>query len=74
MDDVSETPDRLVDTVEAARMLGVHKNTLEKARTYGGPNAMSFIKIGRLVKYSLREIALHKARNTYASTGECSGY
>jgi excisionase family DNA binding protein len=38
-----------VDTTEAAKILGLSKSTLEKARLYGG--GPPFLKLGRLVKY-----------------------
>lgn len=66
--------DRLIDTEEAARILGVSVNTLCKARVYGGANAVPFVKLGRLVRYSTRTIANHVAANTFASTSDRCGY
>lgn len=74
MNDEEKSDDRLIDTNEAAERLGIRPNTLRKARVYGGPNAIRFVKIGRLVKYSVREIAAHVARNTFESTDQAAGY
>lgn len=41
--------DALLDTKTAAGRLGLHPNTLEKFRTYGG--GPKFVKIGRTVRY-----------------------
>lgn len=73
MEEDAEPTDRLVDTEEAARLLGLKPNTLNKARVYGGANAIRFVKLGRSVKYSTREIARHVALNTFASTGQITG-
>lgn len=74
MQDLDEAPDRLINTVEAARLLGLSVNTLCKRRVYGGPQAIPFVKLGRLVKYSTRELARHVAMNTVTSTSERNGY
>ena len=60
--------DRLVNTNEAARMLGQQPGTLRKQRVYGG--GCHFLKIGRSVRYSVRDLNLFKAMNRVASTSE----
>lgn len=63
--------DHLVDTREAARLLGVAYQTMVNARVYGGGAAVPFIKIGRTVRYSTHAIARHKLTRTHTCT---SGY
>lgn len=60
--------DLLVDTHEAARLLGMKEGTLRKQRVYGG--GCHFHKLNRAVRYSMRDIAQHKAMNRVASTSE----
>lgn len=73
-DRTDESVDRLIDTEEAARILGVSVNTLCKARVYGGANALPFVKLGRLVRYKMRTIERHVAANTVTSTSQRGGY
>jgi hypothetical protein len=60
--------DRLVDTFEAARLLGQKPGTLRKQRVYGG--GCHYHKIGRSVRYSVHDIARFRAMNRVASTSE----
>lgn len=60
--------DLLVDTHVAARLLGMKEGTLRKQRVYGG--GCHFHKLNRAVRYSMRDIAQHKAMNRVASTSE----
>lgn len=73
-DRTDDAADRLIDTEEAARILGVSMNTLCKARVYGGANALPFVKLGRRVRYSMRAIERHVAANTFTSTSQRCGY
>jgi predicted DNA-binding transcriptional regulator AlpA len=63
---------RLVDTPRAAEYLGLAKNTLDKMRIYGRrqDNSPRFVKLGRSVRYDLRELDAYIARNTTISTSE----
>ena len=65
-----EGEDRLVDTHEAAKRLGVGYRTLMNARIYGGPAAIPWVTIGTSVRYSLREIDRYIRANTRTSTSE----
>jgi predicted DNA-binding transcriptional regulator AlpA len=64
-----DSPDeRLVSAKEAARILGVHPNTLCKWRIYGrGPQ---FIKVGRRIRYSTNKISTWMSERTYSNTSE----
>lgn len=69
-DDTNDAPDRLIDTREAAAMLGIADNTLRKARIYKTPNSVRYVKLGSRVRYSTREIARHIRANTISNTAE----
>ncbi|PCG15747.1 helix-turn-helix transcriptional regulator [Sphingomonas adhaesiva] len=60
--------DHLVDTFEAARLLGTTPAMMRQLRCYGG--GPCYIKLGRSVRYSIRDIEMHKAKNRVASTSE----
>lgn len=61
-------PDRLIDEVEAADILGVKKQTMGVWRIRGcGP---AFVKIGRLVKYKLSDIRNYIDSRTVSNTAE----
>lgn len=56
----------LLTPIEAAAILKVKTNTLARWRVDGeGP---SFIRVGRSVRYSAREITRFIARQTHSST------
>lgn len=63
---------RMVDTDAAAEYLAMAKNTLEKMRVYGrkDDNAPRFVKIGRLVRYDIRDLDDYIDRNKTISTSE----
>lgn len=65
-----EGEDRLIDTHEAAKRLGIGYRTLMNARIYGGPAAIPWVTIGRSVRYSSREIDRYIRANTRTSTSE----
>lgn len=65
---IDEGEDRLIDTHEAAKRLGVGYRTLMNARIYGGPAAIPWVTIGRSVRYSTREIDRYIRANTRTST------
>ena len=46
----------LVDTSEAARMLGVSASLLEKWRFFREPDAPPYTKIGRCVRYRVTDL------------------
>ena len=62
--------DRLIDTHEAAKRLGVAYRTLMNARIYGGAAAVPWVRIGRSIRYSTREIDRYIRANTRTSTSE----
>jgi predicted DNA-binding transcriptional regulator AlpA len=52
------TPETLIDSREAARMLGVAEITLRMWRAYGNPDAPPFVRVGgRAVRYSPQALA-----------------
>jgi predicted DNA-binding transcriptional regulator AlpA len=60
------TIDQLLDTVEVARLLGVHPQTLAAWRSQSqGPR---WIKVGRKVKYQPSDIDAWIGRNKHTST------
>ncbi len=69
--DPTATPTRvrMLNTQEAARYVGLAKNTLEKARTYGdGPYFSKFSS--RAVRYSIEDLDAWIAKSRAASSGE----
>ena len=50
---MTEEIDRMLTDGEAAPLLGVMRNTMAKWRATGNPDAPSFIRIGRNVRYKL---------------------
>jgi excisionase family DNA binding protein len=54
-DDSGATVERLLSDVEAAEVIGVSVSTLASWRCRGTYN-LPFFKVGRLVRYSLRDI------------------
>lgn len=63
-----EEGDRLIDTHEAARLMGLEYNTVVKARSYGGAGACPWIRLGRSVRYRLSDIHRHIAANVHTNT------
>ncbi len=62
-------PVELVPAKLAARLLGVHQNTLCKWRIAGrGPR---FVKMGRRVAYRLSDIEKWANQRTYSNTAQC---
>jgi excisionase family DNA binding protein len=58
----------LLSTKEAARLLGVHPNTLSKWRIRGtGPR---FIKAGNMIRYRKSDIEAWLQNRTYSNTTE----
>lgn len=49
-------PPILVDTIEAARLLGLSTSTLEKWRFYRVPDAPPVIRIGRACRYRVSDL------------------
>jgi excisionase family DNA binding protein len=58
----------LVATPKAAEYLNLKKNTLEIWRVQG--NGPEYIKLGRLVRYSLDALDAYLARQTRQSTSQ----
>ena len=48
--------DRLLNTRELAKMLGVCENTISRARVYGTGQFPKFIKIGKSCRYRLSTV------------------
>lgn len=68
--DPARSLDRLLTTEEAAALLRVRPNTLEKFRVSGrGP---SFVNVERRVLYRATDIAAYVTRQTRASTSEAA--
>jgi excisionase family DNA binding protein len=66
----SVTPE-LLSTKEAARLLGVHYNTMSKWRIRGiGPR---FVKIGTAIRYRRSDIETWLRNRTYSNTTEYGG-
>lgn len=59
----------LLDTKGAAAYLGLHPNTLEKARVYGG-DWPQFCRLGRAVRYRVSDLEDWVAGRVVASTSE----
>jgi excisionase family DNA binding protein len=61
----------LISTKDAARLLGVHYNTLCKWRIRGvGPR---FVKAGTMVRYRQSDIEVWLQSRTYSNTTEYGG-
>ena len=62
------TEEKMVDTDETARLLGLATNTVEKMRVTGtGPR---FVKLGRAVRYRLTDIEAYIAERVVESTSD----
>lgn len=64
-----KTPPVHIDDKQAADALGVKPTTLAVWRSTGRYN-LPFLKVGRLVKYRLSDLAEFLARRTASHTGE----
>ncbi|WP_409302880.1 helix-turn-helix domain-containing protein [Pseudomonas sp. KCJK8993] len=62
-------PPAQVDDKQAADVLGVRPNTLAVWRSTGRYN-LPFLKVGRLVKYRISDLAEFLASRTASHTGE----
>lgn len=63
------TTDRLVDTSEAARVLGIKKQTLDVWRCTGR-YSIPFVKVGRLVRYRTSDLEAFLNDRTVKNTAE----
>ena len=61
----------LLNSAEAAQMLGVMPHTLEVWRSTGR-HRLPYVKIGRLVRYQLEDISEFIAANTFDRHGSAS--
>jgi predicted DNA-binding transcriptional regulator AlpA len=60
--------DELLDVAEAARLLHIKPGTLAQWRVYGkGPR---FVRLGRAVRYTQKDLAAYVAARTTQSTSE----
>lgn len=59
-------PDHLLTQQQAADVLGVKPSTLERWRFVGHP--LSFVKVGRLVRYRRSAIEEYLTQRTHSST------
>lgn len=58
----------ILNTKQAARLLGTSPRTMEDWRLTGlGPR---FVKLGRMVRYQVRDLVEFIDRNSFGSTGE----
>ena len=62
---VSFSHDCLIDTTDAAKLLGVGEATLIKWRSTG-ENNVPFVKIGRCVKYRTTDLRAYVEKHTHA--------
>jgi predicted DNA-binding transcriptional regulator AlpA len=62
--------DRLLDTREAARQLGLSPSYLAKRRITGGTDSPIFIKLGKLVRYAQKDIDAYLESRRRRSTSE----
>lgn len=60
--------DRLMNEIETAALLGVAVNTLRDWRVR--TSKLSFVKVGRLVRYRASDVSTFIAANTRANTSE----
>jgi predicted DNA-binding transcriptional regulator AlpA len=58
----------LLSSKDVAKILKCSKNTVDKWRLYGG--GPKFVRVGKSVRYSPREIEAYIARSTAASTSD----
>jgi predicted DNA-binding transcriptional regulator AlpA len=65
--------DRLLDTREAARQLGLSPSYLAKRRITGGTDSPVFIKLGKLVRYAQKDIDAYLDSRRRRSTSEVAG-
>jgi hypothetical protein len=65
--------DRLLDTREAARQLGLSPSYLAKRRLMGGPDSPVFIKLGKSVRYSQKDLDAYLDARRRRSTSEVAG-
>ena len=61
--------DELLTTEEAARLMGIKKSTLDRWRQTG-MSGLRYRKIGRLVRYTKRDLIDFLNENAYTHTGE----
>lgn len=64
--------DRLLDTQEAARQLGLSPSYLAKRRITGGADSPVFIKLGKLVRYAQKDIDAYLDSRRRRSTSEAA--
>lgn len=62
--------DRLLTTDETAALLNMAANTLAKGRMEGNRRHPPHIKIGRLVRYSTRDLSEFIRRRTASNTAQ----
>jgi excisionase family DNA binding protein len=62
-------PSTLLDSWEAADMLGVAKHTLDNWRTAGEP-PLPFVRVGKRIRYRVGDLDAYVAQNVFASTSE----
>lgn len=68
-----EPEDRQVDVEEAARILCCKRNTLDKARCYGGAFSIRYAKTGSKVTYSTRDLRQFLLLNGRTNTAQRTG-
>lgn len=63
----------LISAQKAAGVLGVSPRTLANWRWRGGDWGPPFVKVGRSVRYNLRELLEWITENSFSSTSEADG-
>ena len=62
--------ERLLNTKQASKMLGVDSKSLANSRYSGLGIAIPFVKMGRLVRYKQSDIEKFIEKNTFQHTSE----
>ncbi len=63
----------LLSAQKAAELLGLSPRTLANWRWRGGDWGPPFVKVGRSVRYNLRELLNWISENSFSSTSEADG-
>ncbi|MBT7556668.1 helix-turn-helix domain-containing protein [Candidatus Woesearchaeota archaeon] len=62
--------EELLNTRQASKILGLDYKSLSNSRNTGTGPKISYIKIGRVVRYKLSELESYIESHTYSHTGE----
>jgi|TARA_B110000263_G_C15253125_1_gene485111 predicted DNA-binding transcriptional regulator AlpA len=65
--------DRLLDTKQASKFLGLNEKSLANSRYTGTGISVPYIKLGKIVRYRLSDLEAYLDSNTFNHTGQCKG-